>query len=97
MKRRAPVAACFFAFSLLLCAQPASAQQPKVEIGASLANLSVVFGGGDGTGVLIGIPSATFSIFSPAVYASFRAGPRVAVEAQVGLVFSPVAAIPAIC
>jgi hypothetical protein len=87
MKRSASALACgLTVLALLSVARPASARQNgQVEVGASLANISVVFGNGD-TGVLIGIPSATFSIFSPSVFAAFHVAPRVAVEPQIGLV-----------
>ena len=68
-------------------ASPAWAQSGgAVEIGASLAQIAVVIPPSGGSGVIAGVPSATFNLISPSVYAAIFAGPKFAVEPQVGLI-----------
>jgi len=71
----------------LAVALPAAAQGPgRVEVGASLVNLAIVFPGDEGDkSILFGLPSGSFGLLSPSVYASVFAGPRFAIEPQVGL------------
>lgn len=68
---------------LVLTAPPAWAQEPKVEIGASMANLVVGLEDEDIT--VFGVPTAGFGFLSPGIYASFFIGRYVAVEPQLGL------------
>lgn len=63
-----------------------AAAQPRAEIGGSLANLIVDLEDQDDT-VVFGVPSASFGLFNPGVYASFFIGPNAAVEPQLGLVW----------
>jgi len=69
----------------LAVAWPAAAQGPgRVEAGASLVNLAIVFPGEQGDkSILFGLPSGSFGLLSPSVYASIFAGPRLAIEPQV--------------
>lgn len=74
------------AMVLAVTAVPARAQA-KVELGASLANLTVGLGDNDGT--FFGIPSSLFGILSPGVYASIFATPQISIDPKIGLaVFS---------
>lgn len=61
----------------------AQAQEPRAEVGASLAGL--VVGLGDNEGSTFGIPAGGFGILNPGVYASLFLGEHVAIEPQVGL------------
>ena len=61
----------------------ASAQRPKVELGASLA--SIVVGLEDDDVTVFGVPTAGFGFLNPGVYTSFFIGDRLAVEPQVAL------------
>lgn len=71
--------------ALAAAAVPAFAQdQPKVEVGASLANLTVGLGDNDFT--TFGVPSSLSSFMTPGVYVSFFATPKIAIEPQVGLI-----------
>ena len=75
------------ALGALLTASTATlavAQEPVVEVGASMMNVTV--GLGDNNTTLIGIPTGGFGLLSPAVYASLFVGPYVSVEPQVGLI-----------
>jgi hypothetical protein len=63
-----------------------AAAQPRAEIGGSLANLIVDLEDEDDT-VVFGVPSASFGLFNPGVYASFFLGPNAAIEPQLGLVW----------
>jgi len=69
---------------LVLTAPAARAQQPKVEVGASMANLIVGLEDEDIT--VFGVPTAGFGFLSPGIYASFFIGNYVAVEPQIGLI-----------
>ena len=71
----------------LAVALPAAAQGPgRVEVGASLVNLAIVFPGEQGDkSILFGLPSGSFGLLSPSVYGTIFAGPRLAIEPQVGL------------
>ena len=69
---------------LVLTAPPAWAQEPRVEIGASMANL--VIGLEDEDITVFGVPTAGFGVLSPGIYASFFIGNHVAVEPQLGLI-----------
>src|SRR4051812_30696238 len=68
----------------LMAAAPASAQSSKdVEIGASLMNLSIVKPEGGGSNqTLFGMPSGTFGIGGPGVYATFFASQHIGIEPQ---------------
>jgi hypothetical protein len=68
----------------LAAAWPAAAQGPgRVEVGASLVNLAIVFPGEQGDkSILFGLPSGSFGLLSPSVYASIFTGPRLAIEPQ---------------
>jgi hypothetical protein len=59
--------------------------QPKAEVGGALASLIVGLDD-DNDVTVFGVPSATFGIFNPGVYASFFIGTRAAVEPQLGLI-----------
>lgn len=63
-----------------MAAVTARAADPKVEIGASLANATISLE--DNNASTVGIPSGGFGLLSPGVYASFFLGPHVAVEPQ---------------
>jgi hypothetical protein len=71
--------------SLAIFAVPSLATaQPKAEVGGSLASLMI--GLGDNNETVFGIPSATFGLSSPGVYASFFTNPHFAIEPQLGLI-----------
>ena len=74
-----------FLTAALLATRPemARAQEPRVEVGASLASL--VVGLGDNDGSLFGIPSGGFGLVNPGVYVSLFLGSHVAIEPQIGL------------
>jgi hypothetical protein len=74
--------------SALLGASALPAAGQGLEIGASLANVSVHFGADDDTMVSLGVGS-TFLLggINPGVYASFFLGPKVAIESQLGLIW----------
>jgi hypothetical protein len=70
--------------AVMLTVSSARAQDPKVEIGASLASLN--FGIGEDNDVTtFGVPSGGFGFQNPGVFVSFFVGPRVAIEPQIGL------------
>jgi hypothetical protein len=69
---------------ILIAAMPASAHAQKVEVGAPLVNVNAIVG--DDSAVIIGLPTAPFGLLNPGLYVSFFAGPRVAVEGQIGLI-----------
>jgi hypothetical protein len=71
---------------IALTASPARAQNPKVEIGTSLASATI--GLGDIDQSTLGVPSAGFNLLSPTVYASIFVGSRLAIEPQLGLVWA---------
>lgn len=67
----------------ILMASPSWAQEARVEVGASMAN--VVVGLEDEDMTVFGVPTVGFGLLSPGIYASFAVGPYVAVEPQLGL------------
>jgi len=72
--------------AVLAVAYPAAAQDSRrVEVGASLVNLMIVFPVEGDKSVLFGIPSGSFGLLSPSVYAAIFATPRVAIEPQAGV------------
>ena len=72
--------------AVLAVAYPAAAQDTgRVEVGASLVNLMIVFPEQGDKSVLFGIPSGSYGLLSPSVYAAIFATPRVAIEPQAGL------------
>ncbi len=72
--------------ALLAVTSPAAAQGiRRVEVGASLVNLMIVFPEQGDRSVLFGIPSGSYGLLSPSVYAAFFATPQVAIEPQAGL------------
>jgi hypothetical protein len=74
--------------AVLAVAYPAAAQGTRrVEVGASLVNLMIVFPEQGDKSVLFGIPSGSYGLLSPSVYAAFFATPRVTIEPQAGLLF----------
>ena len=71
--------------AVLAVALPAAAQGPgRVEVGASLVNFMVVFPDQGDRSILFGIPSGSFGLLSPSVYAVIFATPRLAIEPQAG-------------
>jgi hypothetical protein len=79
------------AMVLTAAAAPAHAQaqapaqsEAKIEVGASLANLTIGLGDNDFT--TFGVPSSFFGLLSPGVYASFFAAPKISIDARVGLI-----------
>lgn len=62
----------------------AAAQEPTIEVGATMMNVTVGLGDNDTT--LVGIPSGGLGLLNPGVYASIFVGPFVSVEPQVGLI-----------
>src|SRR5687767_14540305 len=64
-------------------AQAQGQTQPKFELGASLANLTIGLGDNDFTS--FGVPSSFFGLLNPGVYASIFAGPNISIDPQVGL------------
>lgn len=79
-----------FALPLLLVvalvAVPSTAlAQPKVEVGGTLASVMVSLEGENTT--IVGVPSASFGLFNPGVYASLFVGSYVSVEPQVGFLW----------
>jgi hypothetical protein len=66
-----------------LTASPSWAQESRVEIGASMAN--VVVGLEDEDVTVFGVPTVGFGLLSPGIYASVALGQYVAVEPQLGL------------
>ena len=60
-----------------------AADDPAVEVGTSLVSLVAGLGSNDTT--IIGIPNSTFGFGTPGVYASFFAGPQLAIEPQLAL------------
>lgn len=71
------------AMVLAVTAVPARAQA-KVELGVSLANLTIGLGDNDFT--TFGVPSSFSGLFSPGVYASIFATPNISIDPRVGLV-----------
>ena len=72
--------------AVLAVAYPAAAQGTgRVEVGASLVNLMIVFPDQGDKSVLFGIPSGSYGLLSPSVYAAIFVTPRVAIEPQAGL------------
>jgi hypothetical protein len=73
--------------SVLAVAIPAAAQGAgrRVEVGASLVNFMAVFPDQGGKSVLFGVPSGSFGLLGPSVYAAIFAGPQFAIEPQFGL------------
>ena len=71
------------AIALAMTAVPARAQA-KVELGASLANLTIGLGDNDFT--TFGVPSSFFGLLNPSVYASIFATPRISIDPKIGLV-----------
>jgi len=70
----------------LTTAPAASAQGlPRVELGSSLVNLSIVKPAGGRTETLFSVPSGTFGIGGPGVYATFFANEYVGIEPQLTL------------
>lgn len=65
-------------------AAPAAAADAPIEVGTSLASLSVGFGDNDVN--LFGIPSSSFGVLSPAVYGSIFMSQNLAIEPQIGLI-----------
>lgn len=61
----------------------AAAQEPRIEVGASMMNVTVGLGDNDTT--LVGIPSGGLGLLNPGVYASIFVSPFFSVEPQVGL------------
>lgn len=72
--------------AVLVGASPAVAQEPRVEIGTTLTSITVGLGDNDTT--VVGIPSSSFGLLNPGVYASFFAGPNFSVEPQLGLIWA---------
>jgi hypothetical protein len=71
--------------AVLAVAYPAAAQSTgRVEVGASLVNLMIVFPEQGDKSVLFGVPGS-YALLSPSVYAAIFATPRVAIEPQAGL------------
>ena len=72
--------------AVLFAAYPAAAQDTgRVEVGASLVNLMIVFPEQGDHSVLFGIPSGSYGLLSPSVYAAIFVTPRFAIEPQAGL------------
>ncbi|HEY7502428.1 MAG TPA: outer membrane beta-barrel protein [Vicinamibacterales bacterium] len=69
---------------MMLTVSSARAQDPKVEIGASLASLNFGFGE-DNEVTTFGVPSGGFGFQNPGVFVSLFVGPKVAIEPQIGL------------
>ncbi len=69
-------------------APPARAQVAEVEVGASLLNFSINWGGNSTSKTTtLGIPGGTgFNIGNPGLYGSVFFGSKVAVEPQLGLI-----------
>ncbi len=72
--------------AMLAVAFPAAAQgHGRVEVGASLVNVMAVFPEQGDKSVLFGVPSGSFGLLGPSVYAAIPAGPQFAIEPQLGL------------
>ena len=72
--------------TVLAVAIPAAAQGAgRVEVGASLVNFMAVFPNQGDKSVLFGVPSGSFGLLGPSVYAAVFAGPQFAIEPQLGL------------
>jgi hypothetical protein len=69
----------------MLVATPARAQS-AVEIGTTL--MGVTIGTGDNDVKVFGVPSSSFGLLNPSVYASIFLGTRLAIEPQVGLIWA---------
>ena len=74
------------AFLVVRTASLARAEDPKFEIGTSLGSAMISLEKHGGSA--LGLPSGGLSIVNPGVYASFFAGPSVAIEPQVGLIWA---------
>lgn len=72
--------------TMLVAASPAQAQEPALEIGTTLT--SVTIGLGDNDTTVVGIPSSSFGLLNPGVYASIFAGSKVSFEPQLGLIWA---------
>lgn len=70
---------------IVTTATVARADDPKMEIGASLAGTTIGLGKNDFS--TFGVPSGGFTIVQPGVYASIFAGPYLAIEPQLGLIW----------
>ena len=73
------------AAAMLMHASVAPASAATIELGTTLAGITTTLE--DNNTTLFGIPSGSFSLLSPSVYASFFAGSKVAVEPQLGVIW----------
>jgi hypothetical protein len=87
-KRTLIVAVCMLSLGFLSFAAPAAAQdQGTVEVGVSLVNLSILSPSGGGSSeVLFGVPSGSFGLIAPSLYAALPLSPQISIEPQVGFI-----------
>ena len=85
MTRSIFVIGLLVAAATLMHASTARAAGSTVEIGTTL--MGVTFSTGDDVKV-VGVPSSSFGLLNPAVYASIFVGSRLAIEPQVGLIWA---------
>ena len=72
--------------AVMLMAAPVRAAESALEIGTTLMGVTV--GTGDNDVKVLGVPSSTFGVLNPSVYASIFLGTRLAIEPQVGLIWA---------
>jgi hypothetical protein len=85
MRTRRLIVSLLVGVALLLAASTALAAGSRIELGTSIVGLTI--GTGDNDAKVFGIPSSSFGLLNPAVYASIFAGPYFAVEPQAGLIW----------
>jgi hypothetical protein len=86
MKRQALVSGLFLVGVMLVVTPAARAQGSTVEIGTTL--MGVTIGTGNDDVKVFGVPSSSFGLLNPAVYASIFLGSWLAVEPQIGLIWA---------
>jgi len=86
MKRPTFVMGLLVVGTMLMPASTARAADATAEIGTTL--MGVTFGTGDNDVKVFGVPSSSFGLLNPAVYASIFLGSRLAIEPQAGLIWA---------
>lgn len=84
--RRPRVTAALAVLATMLAGAATAQGQPRVEVGASMAGVSVGLGD-DNDVTMLGIPSSGFGLIDPGLYAALFAGDHFALEPKVGLVW----------
>lgn len=84
--KAAPIAPAIIAVTLTTAAGASAQDSRRIELGSSLVNLSIMKPASGGrTETLLGVPSGTFGIGRPGVYATFFATENIGIEPQLTL------------